>query len=404
MNTQTTKILILGGGFAGVMAALRLAGKTRKEQVQITLVSASDQLVERTRMHQLATGQQLKSYPIPHLLRKTGVQFVCGKVTALQPNQHCVTIEQVDGQKQLEYDKLVYALGSFVDRASMPGAAENAFTLDLASAEQLRTQLPEIAQRNGRVVVIGAGLTGLEVVTEVAESYPTLQVSLLCGGTLGRDFAPKAVDYVHTVLRKRSISLHEQSKVTRIDPGMVDCADGSQVPFDLCIYCGGFAVSPLAREAGIAVNLQGQMLLDGTLRSLSHPDIYGAGDASTLAENVFNLRMACATALPMAAHVADSLAAEVKGHAPQPFRFGFTIRCVSLGRSEGFVQMVDAQDRPKPTVLTGRLGVWIKEFILRFVIGSIQLTRLWPDTYQWPRSIQAGEASKGLEWQFSNNR
>lgn len=404
MEMKTSKILILGGGFAGVMAALRLAGKTRKQPVQITLVSASDQLIERTRMHQLATGQPLKVHRIPHLLRNRDIDFVHGTVTEMHPNQHRVTVESASGQKQLEYDKLVYALGSFVDQASVPGAADHAFTLDLASAQQLRTRLPELAQRKGRVVVIGAGLTGLEVATEVAERYPDLQVTQLCAGKLGSDLSVKANEYVRSVLRKLTVTLYEQRKVERIEATSIRCADGQEVPFDLCIYCGGFAVSPLARNAGIAVNARSQILLDGTLRSLSHPGIYGAGDASTLAENSLNLRMACATAMPMAGHVADSLAAEVKGLAPQPFRFGFTVRCVSLGRHAAFLQVVDAQDRPKPTVLTGRLGVLAKETILQFVMRSIQLTRIWPNAYLWPHTIQAGEVAKKLEWQFSNSQ
>ena len=233
MKTQSTKILILGGGFAGVTAALRLAGKTRKELVEITLISASDQLVERTRMHQHATGQTLKVHRIPHLLRNRGVQFVQGRVTAIQPDQQVVTLENGTGEKLLAYDKLVYALGSFVDRSTLPGVAENAFTLDLASAQQLRNRLPEIAQRQGQVVVIGAGLTGLEMVTEIAESYPSLQITLLCGGKLGADLSPRATRYVRSVLQKLAITLHEECKVVSVEPASVRCANGDALPLSI---------------------------------------------------------------------------------------------------------------------------------------------------------------------------
>ncbi len=234
-------------------------------RVQITLVSAADQLVERTRIHQLVVGQTLKTYRISHLLRNSGVQFVQGVVTALHPNQHTVTVQSAAGTNSLAYDKLVYALGSFVDRSSLPGAAEHAFTLDLASAQQLRDLLPEVAKRGGRLVVIGAGLTGLEVVSEVAESYPTLQVSLLTGGTVGDDLSPKAANYVRSVLQKLSIKLYEQHKAVKIEESTLHCANGEAIPFDLAVYCGGFAVSPLAQNAGIAVNSRRQMVLDERL-------------------------------------------------------------------------------------------------------------------------------------------
>lgn len=404
MKSQQTKILILGGGFAGVMAALRLAGKTRKEQVEITLVSAQAQLIERTRMHQFVVGQKLKTYALPHLLRHSGVQFVQGTVTHLHPVHKQVVVENEAATQTLAYDKLVYALGSFVDLAKIPGAQENAFTMDWDSAQRVRMLLPEIAQRNERVAVIGAGLTGLELATELAECLPNLQVSLLCAGDLGADLSAKAENYVRSVVQKLSISLYEQCKVSRIEPTAIHCADGQSIQSDLCLVCTGFAVSPLAKQSGITVNALGQILLDEQLRSISHPDIYGAGDAATLAADGMNLRMACATAMPMAAYVADSISTASKGKPVQPFGFGFVIRCISLGRKAAVVQFVEPNDQPKSSVLTGQTAVWAKEAILQFVIRSMQLTRIFASAYQWPQSISAQVADKRSDWQLAANR
>ena len=98
-----------------------------------------------------------------------------------------------------------------------------------------------------------------------------------------------------------------------------------------------------------------------------------------------------------------ALVAEINGATPTPFRFGYAARCVSLGRKAGFLQFVDAQDRPKSNVLTGRLGVLAKEAILQYVMRSIQLTRIWANAYRWPHSLAAKEVTQRENLQFTTN-
>ena len=96
MKTNT-KIIVLGGGFAGVSAALRLANRTRRQPVQITLVNASATFVERTRLHQTATGQPVPAKPLQAMLAGTGIKFIQGKATALDPVQKTITVNTDDG-------------------------------------------------------------------------------------------------------------------------------------------------------------------------------------------------------------------------------------------------------------------------------------------------------------------
>ena len=84
-NQSTTQIVILGAGYAGMAAALRLAHKTRRRPVQITLVNGSAAFVERIRLHQAAAAERVKQRPIQKLLAGTGVRFVQGWVTGLSP-------------------------------------------------------------------------------------------------------------------------------------------------------------------------------------------------------------------------------------------------------------------------------------------------------------------------------
>ena len=119
------RIIVLGAGYAGAIAAGRLAKRLRREDVAITLVNAEPDFVERVRMHQLATGQTLKPRPFSAMFAGTGVQLRIAKVTAVDVERRTVT---VDGE-EIGYDILVYALGSRWNPQGVPGAAEHAHEL-----------------------------------------------------------------------------------------------------------------------------------------------------------------------------------------------------------------------------------------------------------------------------------
>ena len=82
---STTRIVILGAGYAGMTAALRLAHKTRRLPVEITLVNGSATFVERIRLHQAAAAEQVRQRSIPKLLHGTHVRFVQGWAAAIAP-------------------------------------------------------------------------------------------------------------------------------------------------------------------------------------------------------------------------------------------------------------------------------------------------------------------------------
>jgi NADH dehydrogenase FAD-containing subunit len=371
MNTQ---IVILGAGFAGMMAAQRLARKLPQDRATITLINASDAFIERTRLHQVAAGQHPKAYPI-HKMLSPRARFVHGRATAIRPNQKQVMIETASGTQSRAYDFLIYALGSRTDRARIPGL-EHVFTLDASDSTGLSAALKRAAATGGRVLVIGGGLTGMEAATEVAESFPSLRVALATRGALGDDLSPAGAAYVRAVFARHAIAIHDNTAIARIEPGCAVTATGERLPFDVCINCAGLVAPALVREAGLAVNASGQLVTDAFMRSVSHPEVYGAGDAAVFEDAAdMPLRMACATAIPMGAHVAENVAAAVLGKPQQPFAFGYVLRCISLGRKDALVQPVSTDDAPKPRVVTGRRAVWTKEAILRGVMLTFALEK-----------------------------
>lgn len=389
MNSQ---IVILGVGFAGMMAALRLSRRLPKGKATITLINATDAFVERTRLHQFVTGQRPKTRSIPDMLRGARVRFVRGRVTAIHPNRKQLSIETATGAQSLDYGALIYALGSRTDRERIPGLAQaaQAYTLDASDATGLAEALNHAASEGGRVLVIGGGLTGIEAATEIAESFPSLRVALANRGRLGDDLSPAGAAHVRAVFVRLNIAIHDEATIARIEPGCAITASGERLLFDVCINCAGFVAPALAREAGLAVNRAGQLIVDAFMRSVSHPDIYGAGDAAAFEDDAhMPLRMACATAMPMAVHTADNVIAYALGQLQQPFVFGYVARCISLGRKDALVQFVNAHDAPQQRILTGRRAVVTKESILRGVMLSLDAEKHF-GLYRAPRTTVAG--------------
>ena len=385
MNNQ---IVILGAGFAGMMAALRLSRKLPKDATTITLVNDSDMFVERTRLHQFATGQHPKTRAIASLLRGTGVQFLQGRATAIQPDKRQLSVETMPGTQSMNYDYLVYALGSRTDRERILGL-EHAYTLDAADVAKLKDELPKVATRRGRVLIIGGGLTSIEAATEIAETYPSAQVTLATRGGFGDDLSKEGAAHLRQVFERLHIHIRDHATISRIEPNVAITNTGEQISFDVCVNCAGFVVPALAREAGLVVNGAGQIIIDALMRSVEHPEIYGAGDAAAFEDEAhMPLRMACNTAMPMAICAADNLVAHLTSSTPHPFAFGFGGRCISLGRREGLVQMVDARDVPQPRVVTGMAAVVFKEGILRYVTSSLDAEKRF-SLFRAPRTIVA---------------
>ena len=129
MKHDQTQIVIIGAGYAGLIAARRLAWKTSRNEVAITLVNGTERFVERINLHKFAANQPVGQPMIQANLRKTGVHFVQGWVTGIQPAECSLTIQTGSETSHLNYDYLLFALGSTMDREGVPGVREHAYVL-----------------------------------------------------------------------------------------------------------------------------------------------------------------------------------------------------------------------------------------------------------------------------------
>ncbi|WP_031483029.1 NAD(P)/FAD-dependent oxidoreductase [Streptomyces bicolor] len=360
------RIVVLGAGYTGVTAAGRLARRLHRADVTITLVNAEPDFVERVRMHQLAVGQDLRPRPFGEMFAGTGVELKLAKVTGVDVDRKTVAVLDGKGAEELTYDTLVYALGSGWNDHGVPGTAEHAHEIaSRPGALRLRERLARL-DAGQAVVVVGGGLTGLEAATEIAEARPDLDVALAARGALGDWLSPKGTRHLRKVFAGLGITVHEHAAVTEVAADHVTTADGTTIPAAVTVWTTGFAVHPIARATALEVTDTGQIVVDATMRSVSHPDVYAIGDAAmAMGAGDKPLRMSCASGGFTAWQAAEAITARLTGGKLPNVPLRYFNQCISLGRKEGLIQYVTADDRAVRAALTGRLAAVYKELVCK---------------------------------------
>ncbi|MGG8409057.1 FAD-dependent oxidoreductase, partial [Streptomyces sp. 12297] len=216
------------------------------------------------------------------------------------------------------------------------------------------------------VVVVGGGLTGLEAATEIAEARPDLDVALAARGALGDWLSEKGRTHLRKVVDKLGITVHEHTAVADVAADRVTTADGRTLPADVTVWTTGFAVHPIAGATALELADHGRIVVDGTMRSVSHPDVYAVGDAAmAMGPGDKPLRMSCASGVPMAWQAADAISARLAGAKVPRIAIHYSVQCISLGRKEALIQSVTPDDRAVEKALTGRAATLLKELICK---------------------------------------
>ncbi|MGA4993619.1 NAD(P)/FAD-dependent oxidoreductase [Nonomuraea bangladeshensis] len=362
------RIVVLGAGYAGANAAGRLAKRLHRDDVEITLVNGDPEFVERVRMHQLASGQDLRPRPLRDVFAGTGVQVRTARVTAVDVEGKTVEL----GGETLAYDTLVYALGSTDADQGVPGVAEHAYNVaGKQAALRLRARLNEV-KPGGTVLIVGGGLTGIEAATEIAEAHPDLEVAIAARGRVGGWLSDKAQRHLRGAFDRLGITVHDHVDIARVEADGVVTAGGSEIRAEVTVWTAGFGVHPIAAATTLKVSDTGRIVVDAGMRSVSHPDVYAVGDAA-YAEGAGGkpLRMSCASANPMAWLAADVIAARLTGRKVPETTIGYSVQCISLGRRDGIIQRVTPDDQVTSSVFTGRTAARIKEMICASAAWSI---------------------------------
>lgn len=367
---MTSRVLVLGAGYAGLPAAKRIARQVCPGEVEVTLVNGSADFVERPRLHQIAVGQDVAVVPLRRYLDGSGVRFVQGWVQDIDLDARTVGVLAGGEQRRLPYDILVYALGSGTDVDAVRGVREHTLGLDALGPDTLdgAAQASEAVRGlppGATVAVCGGGLTGIETAAEVAEAFPSLNVRLVSGAEPGHWLSDQARRHVAHALDALRIDVTSGMRVDEVRRGGFTSADGGRVGFDLAFWAGGFGVPALARQAGLAVTATGRARVGDRLQSVSHPDVYVIGDAAAVCGPWGDeFAMGCRTGGFTGPKVADVVAARLTGRDVGPLGFRYLHECISLGRRQGVVQFLHADGSPKQRILTGRKAILYKNATL----------------------------------------
>src|SRR5258705_2303647 len=149
------RITVLGAGYAGTSAAGYLARHLPPDDFEITVVNAEPDFVERIRLHQLAAGHQLRRHGLAKMFAGTGILLRVARVTAVDTQQRTVTVSDGEGTDRIEYDTLLYTLGSTIGDHAVAGLGQHAFHVaGRPAALRLRERLDELGE-GGTVLVVG---------------------------------------------------------------------------------------------------------------------------------------------------------------------------------------------------------------------------------------------------------
>lgn len=369
------RIVVLGAGYAGAYAAGNLARQLSPTDTEITVVNADPHFVERMRLHQLVGGREINALKLADAFAGTGIRLRVARVTALDPERQVVAVADADGGGELGYDTLVYALGSRADDRGVPGVAEHAFdAAGRPSALRLREHLDSLSRHGagGRVVVVGDGLTGIEIAAEIAESRPGLSVALIARRELGARLSAGARSHLRRAYDRLGITVQEHTSVEAVDATRVLCADGTALASDATVWTAGFAVSPLAAASGLEVTENGQIVVDRTMRSVSHPNVYAIGDSvHAVGDNGRPLPMSCGSAGFTGRQAMEAIVGRLTGREIANTKLVYTYNYITLGRRDGILQTVDDEGKPKPKHQGGRTAALVKEGINRIALWTI---------------------------------
>ncbi|MCP3819149.1 FAD-dependent oxidoreductase [Streptomyces sp. A3M-1-3] len=386
--TGNTDVVVIGGGYAGVMAANRL---TQRDDVTVTLINPRPTFVERVRLHQLVGGSDDAVVDYREVLAE-GVRLVVDTVARIDAADRSVALASGG---RVGYDYLIYAVGSGSADPRVPGAAEFAYPIaGLEEAQRLRPVV-DAAPATAAVTVVGAGPTGIETAAELAEAGRA--VTLVCGGVLGPYLHPRGRRSVAGRLAALGVTVLEGSdaKVTAVTRDAVRLGDDRELPSQVTIWTAGFGVPDLAMRSGLSTDALGRLLTDETLTSVDDERIVAAGDSA--APSGLPLRMSCQAAMPLGARAADTVLSRIAGEQPSTLNQVFAGQCISLGRRAGIFQFAHRSDVALWFHIDGRPGARLKEFVCKGIVKHLAEEAHKPGAYSLHRVSGGAKRQQQLQ-------
>lgn len=295
-------IVILGAGYGGLLSALTVRKYMSKAEAKITVVNQYPTHQIITELHRLAAGsasEQAVAMPLAKLFAGKDIDLKIAKVNSFSPENKQVILS--DGV-MLTYDALVVGLGSTTAYFGIPGLEEYSMVLkSAADALRIRRHIEDRIRdysktRNAAdatILIGGGGLTGVELVGEIADILPKLtkqygvnpaEIKLLlveAGPKILPVLPDHLIERATASLEKRGVQFLTGLPVTKVSDNMIDLKDGQQIVANTFVWTGGVQGNPLIGESGLEVN-RGRATVNEFLQSTSHPDVFVAGDSAVV--------------------------------------------------------------------------------------------------------------------------
>ena len=346
------QILVLGGGFAGLWSALGAARKLDElgadtDAAQVTLVNRDAYHSIRVRNYE--TDLSGVRVPLDDVLEPVGVRRVEGEVAGIDLGTQRVVVATRGGAERLPYDRLVFALGSQLARPNVPGLPEHAFDVDTyeggARLEAHLQALPHRPASPGRftVVVVGAGLTGIEAATEMpARLRAILERARIAerGRVILADHQPRIGsdmgDFARPVIEEALATLGVETRVgisvRSVSPDGLALDSGEKIAAATVIWCGGMRANPLTRLFPVEHDRLGRIPVDEFLRVKGVANLFAAGDVAVgMMDERHASVMSCQHGRPMGRFAGYNAACDLFGQPMLPLRIDWYVTVLDLG-------------------------------------------------------------------------
>jgi NADH dehydrogenase len=348
------RILVLGGGFAGLWSAVGAARKL--DQLGIGSDDIAITLVNRDAYH----GIRVRNYEIDlkpvrvrldDVLEPVGVQRIEGEVTGVDVQSQEVSVKLPASTKvaTLAYDRLIFALGSELNRPNISGLAEHAFDVDTyGGAVRLNAHLQALPRQPDSpgqytVVVVGAGLTGIEAAAEMprklqpilAEGLTTRSFRVILADhkpKIGSDMGDNARPVIEEALHVLGIETRSGISVVAIDGSRVTLASGEMIPAATVVWCAGMSANPLTRLFQIERDRFGRIPVDEFMKVRGISNVFAAGDSAWARMDEQHVSvMSCQHGRPMGRFAGHNVVCDLLGQPMLPLRIEWYVTVLDLG-------------------------------------------------------------------------
>jgi NADH:ubiquinone reductase (H+-translocating) len=342
------RIVVLGGGFAGLIAAAGAARKLAeleigRDDIAVTIINRDPWHAIRVRNYETdLSGVRVK---LAEVMDPIGVDVTIGEVTGLDCSRREIVLRSDRRTAALPYDRLVFALGSELVRPPTPGLAEHGFDIDTYDAAmRLAAHLDGLPARPaspGRftALVIGGGLTGVEMATElatrlrdIAGTSPARVILADRAARIGSNMGDAARAVIDEALAALGIETRPGVTLASVNGGGVHLASGEAIAAETVIWCAGMRAHPLAAALPGEHDRFGRVAVDRFLKVAGAEHVFAAGDAAAaLVDGVHASVMSCQHARPMGRIAGHNAVCDLVGAPPIPLEIGYYVTCLDLG-------------------------------------------------------------------------